>query len=48
MANVFTFYVNEIGEWVSWLSSWNLYGVPFLFYLMGFVIIGAVMDFIFG
>lgn len=48
MAQVFTFYVNEIGEWVSWLSSWNLYGVPFLFYLMGFVIIGAVMDFIFG
>lgn len=48
MAEVFTFYVNEIGEWVSWLSSWNLYGVPFLFYLMGFVIIGAVMDFIFG
>ena len=48
MADVFTFYVNEIGEWVSWLSSWNLYGVPFLFYLMGFVIIGAVMDFIFG
>lgn len=48
MAQVFTFYVNEIAEWVSWLSSWNLYGVPFLFYLMGFVIIGAVMDFIFG
>lgn len=48
MGQVFSFYVNEIGEWVSWLSSWNLYGVPFLFYLMGFVIIGAVMDFIFG
>ena len=48
MAEVFNFYVNEIGEWVSWLSSWNLYGVPFLFYLMGFVTIGAVMDFIFG
>ena len=48
MANVFSFYVNEIGEWIDWLASWNLYGVPFLFYIMGFVIIGAVMDFIFG
>lgn len=48
MAEVFTFYVNEIGSWVNWLASWQLYGVSFLFYIMGFVIIGALMDFIFG
>lgn len=48
MQEVFLFYVNEISEWVNWLGSWSLYGVPFLFYIMGFVIIGAVMDFIFG
>ena len=48
MADVFAFYVTEIGSWVSWLSSWNLYGVPFLFYLMGFVIVGTLIDFIFG
>lgn len=48
MADVFTFYVNEIGAWVSWLFSWQLYGVPFLYYLMGFALMGVLFDFIFG
>ena len=48
MAEVFTFYVNEIGQWVTWLFNWNLYGMPFLVYLMSFVILGILLDFIFG
>lgn len=48
MADVFTFMVNEIGAWVNWLSSWSLYGIPFLFYFMGFIIMGLLFDFIFG
>lgn len=48
MSEVFQFYVNEIGAWVNWLFSWNLYGVPFLYYLMGFAMLGLLLDFIFG
>lgn len=48
MAEVFTFYVNEIANWIDWLFSWNLYGVPFLFYIMGFAMLGLLIDFIFG
>lgn len=48
MSQVFTFVVTEIGAWISWLSSWNLYGIPFLYYIMGFIITGLLMEFIFG
>lgn len=45
---VFNMIVNEIGSWVQWLNSWQLFGVSFLYYFMGFVIIGLLIDFIFG
>lgn len=40
--------VTEIANWISWLGSWQLFGVSFLFYCMAFAIIGLLMDFIFG
>lgn len=48
MSDVFTMMVNEIGAWVGWLGSWQLYGISFLWYAMGFAIIGLLLDFIFG
>lgn len=48
MAEVFTFYVQEIGSWVSWLFEWRLYNVPILYYFMGFAMMGLILDFIFG
>lgn len=48
MAQVFTFFVDQIGAWMTWLTSWQLYGIPFLYYFMGFVIMGIIMDYVFG
>lgn len=48
MADVFTFCVNQIGAWVAWLSSWSLYSIPFIWYIMGFVVMRLLFDFIFG
>lgn len=48
MAAVFTMLVNEIGYWMEWLFSWQVYGVSFAWYIMGFAIIGLMMDYIFG
>lgn len=48
VTDVFTMVVSEMGEWVYWLKSWQLFGIPFLWYFIGFVIIGLLMDFIFG
>lgn len=48
MSQVFTFVVTEIGSWVTFLTQWSLYGIPFLYYFIGFVITGILMEFIFG
>lgn len=33
---------------VDFLLSWSFRGIPFLIWLIGFVIVGTVMKFIFG
>lgn len=48
MVEVLSMFINEIGSWVTWLGSWSLYGIPFLYYMMGFAILGLLMDYIFG
>lgn len=48
MAQVFSMFVGEITAWVNWLGSWSLYGVPFLYYILGFIIAGIIIDFVFG
>lgn len=48
MAEVLTMFITEIGKWVGWLNSWTLYGIPFLYYIMGFAVLGLLMDYIFG
>lgn len=40
--------IDEISAWITWLNSWQLFGVSFLFYFMAFAILGLLMDFIFG
>lgn len=48
MNEVFNLFITEIGSWVSWLSSWSLFGIPFLYYLLGFILAGIIMEFVFG
>lgn len=48
MADVLTMFINEIAGWIQFLGSWSLYGIPFLYYLMGFTVLGLLMDYIFG
>lgn len=40
--------LGEISAWITWLNSWQLFGVSFLFYFMAFAIVGLLIDFIFG
>lgn len=48
MVELFLWFVNEIASWVSWLGFWSIYGIPFLYYIMGFTVLGLLMDYIFG
>ena len=48
MSAVFSMLVTELRYWMEWLFSWQLYGISFGWYIMGFAIIGLMMDFILG
>ena len=43
----FTLIVDEIGNLVTWLTSWQLFGIPFLYYFIGIVIMNILFDRIF-
>lgn len=47
VATVFVNVVNEMGEWVLWLKSWNIYGIPCLYYFIGITILYILIDRIF-
>lgn len=47
MLQALQFVLSVITSSVNWLLSWQYLGVPFLYYLMGIVIIGVVLRFVF-
>ena len=44
---VFYSVVDEMGEWVSWLNTWQLFGIPFIYYFIGIAIMNILFDRIF-
>lgn len=37
-----------ISRSVQWLSSWNFRNVPFLVWLIAFIVTATILDYIFG
>lgn len=48
MTDVFAMFIGELSSWVTWLGTWSLYGIPFLYYILGFILTGIIIDFVFG
>lgn len=48
MIDAWNWVLSVISSVWTWLNSWNFHGVPFAGYIIGFVILGILIDRIFN